>query len=71
MTSSALLAELDPLKGRQLIECIDEIKSIAGGHRFSVNVRDPEFNVVSIDRDYRRLNVLTDANSVITSFTIG
>lgn len=65
----ALIAKLAPFKGKQVITCFDEIAKIAAG--FSINIIDPEFNTGSIDEDARRLNIRTDGNSVITSFTIG
>jgi hypothetical protein len=69
--SEALIASLAPFKGRQIITCIDDIQIIADAHSFSVNIIDPAFNTGSIDNDPKRLNVRTDENSVITSFTIG
>jgi hypothetical protein len=71
MTAHTLMPKLRPFKGRQIIDCVDEIKAIAGPLGYSVNVMDPTYNVVSLDSDYRRLNVRTDENSVITSFTLG
>lgn len=71
MTAPALIAELDRFKGKQIITCIDGIQAIADAYGFSVNVIDPEFNTASIDNEATRLNVRTDRESVITSFTIG
>lgn len=65
----ALIAKLAPFKGKQVIACFDDISKIAAG--YSINIIDPEFNTGSIDEDARRLNVRTDKDSVITSFTIG
>ena len=71
MTAHTLIQKLRPFKGQQIIDCVDEIEAIAKPLGYSVNVMDPTYNVVSIDSDYRRLNVRTDENSVITSFTLG
>lgn len=71
MTARTLIAKLQPFKGSQIIDCIDQITSIAQALKYSVNVMDPEFNGASIDNDDARLNVRTDKDSVITSFTIG
>lgn len=71
MTASLLLRQLEPLKGKQLIDCEDEIEAIAKKQRFSVNVTGGEFPVASIDRNFARLNVVIDTNSVITGFTTG
>lgn len=71
MTAPALIAELDRFKGKQIITCIDDIQTAADAHGYSVNIIDPEFNTASIDNEATRLNVRTDRDSVITSFTIG
>lgn len=71
MTVHTLMRELAPFKGKQIIDCIDAIQKIADSARYSVNVMDPKFNVSFIVEDFRRLNVRTDADSVITSFTVG
>ncbi len=71
MSDRALIDKLQRFKGKQIIACIDEIETIAHGLFYSVNVIDPEFNTASIDNEPTRLNVRTDRQSVITSFTIG
>lgn len=71
MSARTLVAQLAPFVGREMIGCIDEIKVIAAEARYSVNVMDPDYNVSSINEDYSRLNVRTDASYRITSFTIG
>jgi hypothetical protein len=71
MTARSLMHDLAPLKGKQIKDCADQIEAIAAKHHFSVNVMDPEINTGSIDNEPRRLNVRTDKDSVITSFTIG
>jgi hypothetical protein len=71
MNKRALIAKLQPFVGRQLIACIDEIKKIALAAGCSdVLARDPE-TPASIDEEPKRLNVRTDADFNITSFTIG
>lgn len=71
MTAHTLIQQLQPFKGKQIINCIDDIQMIADQHGYSVNVIDPEFNTASIDNEPKRLNVRTDKDSVIISFTIG
>lgn len=71
MTVHALIEQLAPFKGKPIIDCIDAITAIANSMRYSVNVLDPDYNVSSINEDYSRLNVRTDKESVITSFTVG
>lgn len=64
------LEQLQAFKGKHIINAIDEIKTLVGPH-YAVNVMDPLFNLGPIDHDPRRLNVRTDEDSRITSFTIG
>lgn len=71
MTAHSLIDKLDRFKGKQIKDAIDEITSIADQYEFVVNVMDPLFNTASIDNEPNRLNVRTDKDSVITSFTIG
>lgn len=55
-----------------MIDCFGEINAIAKDHGYRVNVMDPEINKdIHIDNEGDRLNVRTDAKSVIQSFTIG
>ena len=63
--------ELQPYMGKQIMDAFNDIQEIALRYKLEINVIDPEFNTNSIDNDENRLNVRTDANSVITSFTIG
>lgn len=72
MTHIGIMTELYRFKGKQVIHCFDEINAIAKDHGYRVNVLDPEINKdIRIDNEGDRLNVKTDANSVIQSFTIG
>jgi hypothetical protein len=72
MTHIGIMTELYRFKGKKVIECFDEINAIAKDHGYRVNVLDPEINKdIRIDNEGDRLNVKTDANSVIQSFTIG
>lgn len=66
-----IMIELHPFKGKQVIDCFKEINGIARDRGLYVNVMDPEFNTAPIDNDGKRLNVRTDKDSIITSFTIG
>lgn len=71
MSERALLEKLAPYIGGQIIGCIDAIESIAHFRGYSVNVMDPAFNGAAIDSEPKRVNVRTDKDSIITSFTIG
>jgi hypothetical protein len=71
MTARALIRKLKPFEGKQIIDAYDEIKAIAEGNGFTVNIRDPDYNIFPIMDDPKRLNVRTDKDSVITGFTVG
>ena len=71
MSRLSIMTELNPFKGKQIMDAFNDIQEIALRYKLEINVIDPEFNTNSIDNDENRLNVRTDANSVITSFTIG
>lgn len=72
MTHLNVMSELHPFMGKQIIDCSKDIEIIARYHGLRVNVMDPKINNKnSIDNEPDRLNVRTDKNSVITSFTIG
>jgi hypothetical protein len=71
MSHLEIIMELHPLIGKQIIECAKDIEIIACHHGFYVNVMDPEFNTAAIDNDPKRLNVRTDKDSKVVSFTIG
>jgi hypothetical protein len=71
VTHLGIMIELYPFKGKQIIECFNDIQEIAHLHGLRVNVMDPEMNKTNIDNEPDRLNVRTDKDSVITSFTIG
>lgn len=71
MSRASLMADLQSFVGRKLNDCIDKIATIATGHRYSVNIIDPEFNIGSIDNDESRLNVRQDKDGKIISFSIG
>lgn len=58
--------------GQQIIDCADQIERVAKQHGYSsVNVMDPTFNSSNIMVDPHRVNVHTDSNSVVISFSIG
>lgn len=69
--SEVLIASLARFKGRQIITCCDDLESIAHKAGLSVNIIDPAFNTGNIDNDPTRLNIRTDENSIIKSFSIG
>jgi hypothetical protein len=71
MSRSSLMADLQKYVGHAIIECEDGIEQIAKRHGYSVNVIDPDFNVGSIDNDESRLNVRTNRDGVVFSFSIG
>jgi hypothetical protein len=71
MNAHTLIEKLVRFEGHELIDVIDDIVAIASRNGYTVNVIDPEINTGSIDHDFSRLNVRTDKDSVITSFTIG
>jgi hypothetical protein len=71
VTHLAVMIELAPFKGKPLTACFRDINEIARGHGLTVNVMDPMFNTSSIDEEPHRLNVRTDKNGIIKSFTIG
>lgn len=56
--------------GRPLIEGIDRIKEFADFWRFTTNVMSPD-SPKNIDRDYNRLNIHIDENSIIQRYTVG
>jgi hypothetical protein len=71
MSRAALMAELQTYIGHAIIECADAIEKIAERHKYSLNVIDPDFNIGSIDNDESRLNVRTNRDGVVISFSIG
>ena len=63
-----------PLKwfvGKQIKDVADAIDALAKRRGWNVNVIDPDFNVSNIDYNPMRLNVHTDAQSVVTGFVFG
>jgi hypothetical protein len=71
VTARAMIAKLQRFVGMQLIDCADEIAALATAGGYTVNINDPTFNTASIDEESKRLNVRTDVDYNITSFTIG
>lgn len=71
MSRSSLMADLQTYIGHAIIECGDAIETIAARHKYSVNIIDPDYNVGSIDNDESRLNVRTNRDGVVISFSIG
>ncbi len=73
MNRVALMRQLEPFKGKQVKDAIDGIMGVASQHGCSlpVNVMDPVFNSFAIDEEPNRLNVHTDRESRIMSFSIG
>lgn len=71
MNDLGLIYRLTRFEGKQLIDCADEIVEIAKKMGYTVNVIDPIFNPGSIDHEANRVNVRTDKDSKIVSFTIG
>ena len=71
MTQYDFIARMEGFKGKQIIHCYDEIAALAKAHGYLINVSDPMINTHNIDNEPNRLNVRTDKDSVIVSFTIG
>ena len=71
MNAHTLIEKLVRFEGADLLDVIDDIEGIASRNGYRVNVIDPDINTGSIDHDFSRLNVRTDKDLVITSFTIG
>jgi hypothetical protein len=71
MSDHVIMARLSRFAGRTLISSADEIIEIAHQFGYTVNVVDPLFNTGQIDNEPKRLNVRTDKDSNIVSFSIG
>jgi len=71
MSLASLMAELQVFVGKPVLHCFDKIDAIATRNRYFTNIVDPDFNTGSIDKDNSRLNVRTDKDGVIVSFSIG
>lgn len=72
MSRASMMADLQKYVGHAIIECADAIEAIAKRYRYDkVNVIDPDFNIGSIDNDESRLNVRTNRDGVVISFSIG
>lgn len=70
MSRAALLACVQAFVGKSVLQCFDDIKSIADLHRYSVLILDPD-SPMSINTDESRLNVRTDKDGNVVSFRIG
>jgi hypothetical protein len=57
--------------GKKLDESYNEIQTIVTDHHCELNVMDPVFNTVNIVNQNNRVNVRTDKDFIIKSFTIG
>ncbi len=71
MSKAALLADVAQYVGHAIIECEAAIKEAAEKNRFTVNVMDPDFNTNPIMKDDSRLNVRTNRDGVVLSFSVG
>jgi len=71
MSARTLIEKLRGFKGQQIMTCEPEIRAIAEPLGYVINVMDPDYNVSPILADRKRLNVMTDRDSVITNFTTG
>lgn len=71
MSKASLLADVAQYVGHAIIECADAIEAIAKKNRFTVNILDPDYNTGSIDADGSRLNVRTNREGVVLSFSVG
>lgn len=70
MNARTLMEKLEPFKGEEWIDVVDEINRIALAHSYTINVIDPDAPG-NLDQDFSRLNVRINKQFVITSFTIG
>lgn len=71
MSAQHLLEKFKKFEGKQLIDCADEIESMAAQHGLLFNASDPTFNKKSIDRESNRLNARVDEDFKIVKFTLG
>jgi hypothetical protein len=71
MTDHLIISRVLRFKGKQLIDVSDDLIEIATELGYTVNVVDPLFNTGQIDNEPKRLNVRTDKDSNIVSFSIG
>jgi hypothetical protein len=71
MRRHSILRELEPFKGRQLIDVADEMKAIAEKAGYRINPMDTEINKSEIDVEDDRIDVRIDKDSNILSFSIG
>ena len=71
MSHLGIMIDLYPFKGKKIIDCFKDVQQIARYYSLTVNIMDPEINKINIDNEEDRLNVKTDADGVILSFTIG
>jgi hypothetical protein len=70
MSRAALMADLQTFIGHAIIECEDKIEEIAKLHKYSVLVKGFE-SPRNLDNDESRLNVRTNRDGVVISFSIG
>jgi hypothetical protein len=72
MAHELLLTRLAAFEGKRLMRYFDEISEIAKARGLTkINVMDPTFNPTEIDVETDRLNIRTDDNGRIVSFSIG
>ena len=71
MSKAAMLADVAKYVGHAIIECEAAIKAIAKRNHYSVNVMDPDFNTSPIMSDGSRLNVRTNRDGEVISFSVG
>jgi hypothetical protein len=70
MSHGALIADILPFIGKQAIECFDRIDDIAKRYHCTALIRGSD-SPRNIDAEQNRLNIYTDKDSKIVSFSIG
>lgn len=65
------LNDLRKFKGKKLVDVEEDIKKIATAHMLTLNIEDAKFNPNPIMTDPSRLNIYTDAEGVVTRWSIG
>lgn len=63
--------QIHKLVGMQIVDCQSDLDSICNQHGYMLNIQDPSINTGNIDYNPKRLNIMTDNNSVIKGFTVG
>lgn len=71
MSQAALMADVHAFVGKPLLNCIDKIEASAKRNRYEVLIKGHDAPPNIDANDESRLNVRTDKDGVIVSFSIG